>query len=165
MIVAIDKRFPGHARKTMHAIWGTGQMMFSKTIVVVDRDVPVRNAPELVWKVLTAIDPERDIEFVHGPVDELDFASRLPCYGSKMGIDATRKWKEEGFDRRWPDQIEMSQEVKTRVDELWPSLGILRPQAVDSRQSTSTAPAFVTAGWRLLTWPSSGGEFRAVQRC
>jgi 4-hydroxy-3-polyprenylbenzoate decarboxylase len=125
MIVAIDKRFPGHARKTMHAIWGTGQMMFSKTIVVVDRDVPVRNAPELVWKVLTAIDPERDIEFVHGPVDELDFASRLPCYGSKMGIDATRKWKEEGFDRRWPDQIEMSQEVKTRVDELWPSLGIL----------------------------------------
>jgi 4-hydroxy-3-polyprenylbenzoate decarboxylase len=125
MIVAIDKRFPGHARKTMHAIWGTGQMMFSKTIVVVDRDVPVRNAPELVWKVLTAIDPERDIEFVHGPVDELDFASRLPCYGSKMGIDATRKWKGEGFDRRWPDEIVMSQEVKRRVDEIWPSLGIL----------------------------------------
>jgi 4-hydroxy-3-polyprenylbenzoate decarboxylase len=124
MIVAIDKRFPGHARKTMHAIWGTGQMMFSKTIVVVDRDVEVRNAPELVWKVLTAIDPERDIEFVHGPVDELDFASRLPCYGSKMGIDATRKWKEEGFDRRWPDQIEMDGEVKRRVDEIWPSLGI-----------------------------------------
>jgi 4-hydroxy-3-polyprenylbenzoate decarboxylase len=124
MIVAIDKRFPGHARKTMHAIWGTGQMMFSKTIVVVDRDVEVRNAPELVWKVLTAIDPERDIEFVHGPVDELDFASRLPCYGSKMGIDATRKWKEEGFDRRWPDQIEMDGDVKRRVDEIWPSLGI-----------------------------------------
>ena len=117
--------FPGHARKTMHAIWGTGQMMFSKTIVVVDKDVSVRNAPELVWKVLTAIDPERDIEFVHGPVDELDFASRLPCYGSKMGIDATRKWKGEGFDRRWPDEIVMSREVKARVDELWPSLGIL----------------------------------------
>jgi 4-hydroxy-3-polyprenylbenzoate decarboxylase len=124
MIVAIDKRFPGHARKTMHAIWGTGQMMFSKTIVVVDKDVPVRNAPDLVWKVLTAIDPERDIEFVHGPVDELDFAARLPCYGSKMGIDATRKWKEEGFDRRWPDEIVMSDEVKRRVDEIWQSLGI-----------------------------------------
>ena len=124
MIVAIDKRFPGHARKTMHAIWGTGQMMFSKTIVVVDRDVEVRNAPELVWKVLTAIDPERDIEFVHGPVDELDFASRLPCYGSKMGIDATRKWKEEGFHRRWPDEIVMDAEVKRRVDEIWSSLGI-----------------------------------------
>ena len=124
MIVAIDKRFPGHARKTMHAIWGTGQMMFSKTIVVVDRDVPLRNTPELLWRVLTAIDPERDIEFVRGPVDELDFASRLPCYGSKMGIDATRKWKEEGFTRRWPDEIVMSPEVKKRVDELWPSLGI-----------------------------------------
>ncbi len=124
MIVSIDKRFPGHARKTMHAIWGTGQMMFSKTIVVVDRDVDLRNRPELLWRVLTAIDPERDIEFVHGPVDELDFSARLPCYGSKMGIDATRKWKEEGFERRWPDEIVMAADVKKRVDELWPSLGI-----------------------------------------
>jgi 4-hydroxy-3-polyprenylbenzoate decarboxylase len=124
MIVSIDKRYPGHARKTMHAIWGTGQMMFSKTIVVVDADVPLRDGPELLWRALTAIDPERDIEFVHGPVDELDFASRLPCYGSKMGIDATRKWKEEGFLRPWPDEIVMSEEVRKRVDELWPSLGI-----------------------------------------
>ena len=61
---------------------------------------------------------------MHGPVDELDFASRLPCYGSKMGIDATRKWKEEGFERRWPDEIVMSAEVKKKVDGLWPSLGI-----------------------------------------
>ncbi len=124
MLVAIDKRFPGHARKTMHAIWGTGQMMFSKTIVVVDRDVDLRNGRELLWRVLTAIDPERDIEFVHGPVDELDFASRLPCYGSKMGIDATRKWKEEGFTRPWPDEIVMSREVRERIDSLWPLLGI-----------------------------------------
>jgi 4-hydroxy-3-polyprenylbenzoate decarboxylase len=124
MIVAIDKRFPGHARKTMHAIWGTGQMMFTKTIVVVDRDVDVRNAAEVVWRALTAIDPERDIELVKGPVDELDFASRLPCFGSKMGIDATRKGPEEGFARRWPDPIEMSPEVRARVDRLWPALGI-----------------------------------------
>src|SRR6266542_1366831 len=124
MLVSIDKRYPGHARKTMHAIWGTGQMMFTKTIVVFDRDVDLRNSPEALWRTLTAIDPERDIEFVHGPVDELDFAARLPCYGSKMGIDATRKWKEEGFERRWPDEIVMSAEVKKRVDELWPSLGI-----------------------------------------
>ncbi|MGH9318150.1 MAG: menaquinone biosynthesis decarboxylase [Thermoanaerobaculia bacterium] len=124
MIVAIDKRFPGHARKTMHAIWGTGQMMFSKTVVVVDKDVDLRNGRELLWRVLTAIDPERDIEFVHGPVDELDFASRLPCYGSKMGIDATRKWKEEGFVRPWPDEIVMSREVRERIDALWPLLGI-----------------------------------------
>ena len=124
MIVAIDKRFPGHARKTMHAIWGTGQMMFTKTIVVVDRDVDVHNAAEVVWRALTAIDPERDIELVKGPVDELDFASRLPCFGSKLGIDATRKWPEEGFTRRWPDPIEMSAEVRSRIDRLWPALGI-----------------------------------------
>ncbi len=124
MLVSIDKRYPGHARKTMHAIWGTGQMMFTKTIVVFDRDVDLRNFPEALWRTLTAIDPERDIEFVHGPVDELDFAARLPCYGSKMGIDATRKWKEEGFLRRWPDEIVMSDDVRRRVDALWPELGI-----------------------------------------
>ena len=124
MIVSIDKRFPGHARKTMHAIWGTGQMMFTKTVVVVDKDVDVRDSRRLLWKVLAAIDPERDIEFVHGPVDELDHAAPRPCLGSKMGIDATRKWKEEGFDRRWPDEIVMSDEVRRKVDALWPTLGI-----------------------------------------
>ncbi len=85
MVVAIDKRFPGHARKTMHAIWGTGQMMFTKTIVVVDADVDLRSGPEVLWRVLTAIDPERDIEFVRGPVDELDFASRLPLLRQQDG--------------------------------------------------------------------------------
>jgi 4-hydroxy-3-polyprenylbenzoate decarboxylase len=124
MIVAIQKRYPGHARKTMHAIWGTGQMMFTKVIVVVDADVDVRGGPELLWRALTAIDPERDLEIVHGPVDELDFASRLPCYGSKIGFDATRKWREEGFQRPWPDPIEMSADVKRRIDALWPSLGL-----------------------------------------
>jgi 4-hydroxy-3-polyprenylbenzoate decarboxylase len=126
-IVSIDKRYPGHARKTMHAIWGMGQLMFTKTIVVVDAGVDVRGGKELLWRVLTAVDPERDIEIVHGPVDELDFASRLPCYGSKLGVDATRKWKEEGFARRWPDEIVMSEDVKRRIDALWPSLGI-RPK-------------------------------------
>jgi 4-hydroxy-3-polyprenylbenzoate decarboxylase len=126
MIVAIDKRYPGHARKTMHAVWGTGQMMFTKAIVVVDADVDVRGGPEVLWRALTAIDPERDIEIVHGPVDELDFASRLPCYGSKIGIDATRKWREEGFLRPWPDAIVMSEDVKRRIDALWPALGLPR---------------------------------------
>ena len=123
-LVAIDKRYPGHARKTMHAIWGTGQMMFTKMIVVLDAGVNLDDPGEVVWRALTAIDPERDIEFAHGPVDELDFASRLPCFGSKMGIDATRKWPSEGFTRRWPDAIEMSEEVRRRIDALWPSLGI-----------------------------------------
>ncbi|HEY7369912.1 MAG TPA: menaquinone biosynthesis decarboxylase [Thermoanaerobaculia bacterium] len=126
-IVAIDKRYPGHARKTMHAIWGMGQLMFTKVIVVVDGGVDPRNIPEVVWRALTAIDPQRDVEMVRGPVDELDFAARLSCYGSKMGIDATRKWKGEGFEGRWPDAIEMDEATRRRIDQLWPTLGIRLP--------------------------------------
>lgn len=124
MLVSIDKRYPGHARKTMHAIWGTGQMMFSKVIVVLDADVNVHDPAEVVWRALTAIDPERDIELVRGPVDELDFAARQPCYGSKLGVDATRKWPGEGFAGRWPDPILMTPEIKRKIDALWPRLGI-----------------------------------------
>ena len=124
ILVRIRKSYPGHARKVMHSIWGTGQAMFSKVIVVVDEDVDVQNYSEVVWKALNNIDPERDIEFVRGPVDSLDHASRLPNYGSKMGIDATRKWPGEGFTRPWPDVIEMSEEVKRRVDDLWKQSGL-----------------------------------------
>jgi 4-hydroxy-3-polyprenylbenzoate decarboxylase len=124
MLVAIRKSYPGHARKVMHAIWGLGQAMFTKCIVVVDEDVDVQDVREVAWKALNNIDPERDIEFVHGPVDSLDHASRLPNFGSKMGIDATRKWPEEGFHRPWPDVIEMTPEVKRRVDELWRKAGL-----------------------------------------
>ncbi len=119
ILVSMRKSYPGHARKVMHSIWGAGQAMFSKVIVVVDEDVDVQNLREVAWKALNHIDPQRDIEFVLGPVDSLDHASRLPNYGSKMGIDATRKWPGEGFARPWPDVIEMSPEVKSRVDELW----------------------------------------------
>jgi len=119
ILVKIRKSYPGHARKVMHSIWGTGQAMFSKVIVVVDEDVDVQNYGEVAWKALNNIDPERDIEFVHGPVDSLDHSSRLPNYGSKMGIDATRKWPGEGFTRPWPDVIEMPAEIKRRVDALW----------------------------------------------
>ena len=108
----------------MNAIWGTGQMMFTKVIVVVDADVNIHDPAEVVWRALTAIDPERDVELVRGPVDELDFAARLPCYGSKLGVDATRKWPGEGFTGRWPDPILMSPEVRRRIDALWPRLGI-----------------------------------------
>jgi 4-hydroxy-3-polyprenylbenzoate decarboxylase len=124
ILVAIRKSYPGHARKVMHAIWGLGQAMFSKCIVVVDEDVDVQNVGEVAWKALNNIDPERDIQFVMGPVDSLDHASRLPNYGSKMGIDATRKWKEEGFVRPWPGVIRMSEEVRKRVDELWKKTGL-----------------------------------------
>jgi 4-hydroxy-3-polyprenylbenzoate decarboxylase len=124
ILVSMRKSYPGHARKVMHAIWGTGQAMFSKCIVVVDEEVDVQNVREVAWKALNNIDPERDIEFALGPVDSLDHSSRLPNFGSKMGIDATRKWPTEGFTRPWPGLIEMSPEVKKRVGELWKSAGL-----------------------------------------
>jgi len=124
MIVAIRKSYPGHARKIMNAIWSLGQAMFTKVIVVVDHDVDVQNPSEVVWKTLCAIDPQRDVEFVLGPVDTLEHASRLQDFGSKMGIDATRKWQSEGFARPWPDEIRMDAATKARVDALWQSLGI-----------------------------------------
>ena len=98
--------------------------MFSKCIVVVDHDVNVQDLSEVAWKALNNIDPQRDIEFVTGPVDSLDHASRLPNFGSKMGIDATKKWPAEGFTRPWPDVIQMSPEVKKRVDDLWRKAGL-----------------------------------------
>ena len=124
ILVAIRKSYPGHARKVMHAIWGLGQAMFSKVIVVVDEDVDVQNTSEVAWKALNNIDPERDIQFVMGPVDSLDHASRLVNYGSKMGVDATKKWPGEGFTRPWPDVIRMPEEVRRRVDELWKRAGL-----------------------------------------
>ena len=78
----------------------------------------------MVWKALNHIDPERDIQFTFGPIDSLDHASRLPNYGSKMGVDATRKWPTEGFTRPWPDEMRMNPEVKARVDALWKDLGL-----------------------------------------
>ncbi len=123
ILVSIRKSYPGHARKVMHAIWGLGQAMFSKCIVVVDEDVDVQNVREVAWKALNNIDPERDIQFVLGPVDSLDHSSRMPSYGSKMGVDATRKWPGEGFARPWPNVIQMTPEVKRRVDELWKQAG------------------------------------------
>ncbi|MCZ6690381.1 MAG: menaquinone biosynthesis decarboxylase [Planctomycetota bacterium] len=127
LIVSIRKRYPGHARKVMHSFWGLGQAMLSKCIVVVDDDTDVHNVGEVVWKVLNHIDPERDIEFVHGPIDSLDHASRLPNYGSKMGIDGTKKLASEGFQRKWPDEILMTPEIRRRVEERWKEFGIPIP--------------------------------------
>ncbi|MCZ2156367.1 MAG: menaquinone biosynthesis decarboxylase [Bryobacterales bacterium] len=124
ILVSIRKAYPGHARKVMHSIWGTGQAMFSKCIVVVDDDVDVQNVSEVAWKALNNIDPERDIEMVMGPTDSLDHASRLLNYGSKMGVDATKKWATEGFTRRWPDVLTMDPAVKKRVDALWRKAGL-----------------------------------------
>jgi 4-hydroxy-3-polyprenylbenzoate decarboxylase len=124
MIVSIRKSYPGHARKVMNGIWALGQAMFTKCIVVVDEDVNVQDIGEVVLKVFNNIDPERDIQFTLGPVDSLDHASRLPNFGSKMGIDATRKWPAEGFTRPWPDEILMNEKTKEQVDRRWKEFGI-----------------------------------------
>lgn len=124
IVVAIRKSYPGHARKIMHAIWSMGQAMLTKVVVVVDHDVDVQNSAEVVWKALCAIDPERDVEFALGPLDTLDHAARMQDYGSKMGIDATRKWPEEGVHRPWPAEIKMDSAVKARIDSLWEKIGL-----------------------------------------
>jgi 4-hydroxy-3-polyprenylbenzoate decarboxylase len=124
MIVSIKKSYPGQARKVMNAIWSLGQAMFTKCIIVVDEDVNVQSIAEVTLKALNHIDPERDIQFTLGPVDSLDHASRLPNYGSKMGIDATRKWPSEGFTRPWPDEIQMDEKTKALVDKKWKELGL-----------------------------------------
>jgi 4-hydroxy-3-polyprenylbenzoate decarboxylase len=124
MLVSIRKQYPGHARKIMNAIWGLGQAMFTKCIVVVDDDVDVQKPGEVVWKVLNNIDPERDIQFMLGPIDVLDHAAREMGFGSKMGIDGTRKWKGEGFTRRWPRENNVSAEVKQMVNEKWKRFGL-----------------------------------------
>ncbi|MFI5165769.1 MAG: menaquinone biosynthesis decarboxylase [Thermoanaerobaculales bacterium] len=124
MIVAIDKRYPQHARKVMHGIWGLGQASFTKVIVVVDGDVNVHDPAEVAWRALGNIDPQRDMEFVSGPAETLDHASRMPWWGSKVGVDATRKWPTEGFSRPWPGDIVMTPEVKAKIDAIWSQLGV-----------------------------------------
>src|SRR5829696_3892886 len=114
VLVSIDKRYPGHARKIMNAFWGLGQLMFSKTIIVVDRDVDVQNVSEVAWIAGTHVDPQRDIQFTRGPMDDLENASDLPAYGSKMGIDATRKWPGEGFLRDWPTRLKTTESASRK---------------------------------------------------
>jgi 4-hydroxy-3-polyprenylbenzoate decarboxylase len=124
VFVSIDKQYPGQAYKVMNAMWGQGLMSLAKVLIVVDKDVDVRNEKEAWWIALNNIDPERDTRFSMGPMDVLDHSSRAFTYGSKMGIDATRKWPEEGFTRNWPKLIEMDEATKSRVDAMWSKLGL-----------------------------------------
>ena len=124
MIVAIRKSYAGHARKVMNGIWAMGQAMFTKCVIVVDEDCDVQDLAEVTLRVANNIDPERDIQFTLGPVDSLDHASRLPNFGSKMGIDATRKWPAEGFTRPWPAMLTQDPAVVRKIDSLWKKLGI-----------------------------------------
>ena len=124
MIVSIRKSYAGHARKIMNGIWAMGQAMFTKCVIVVDEDCDVQDLSEVTLRVANNIDPERDIQFTLGPVDTLDHASRLPNYGSKMGIDATRKWAAEGFTRPWPAMLKQDPAIVAKIDAIWKKLGI-----------------------------------------
>jgi len=124
VFVKIKKRYPGHAFKVMNAIWGLGQLMFSKFIVVVDDWVDVQDLSEVLWVLGNHCEPERDTLMTKGPRDALDHASPLPHYGSKMGFDATQKWPEEGHTRPWPDRIEMGNEIPEGVKAVLDSLGL-----------------------------------------
>lgn len=124
VVVSIDKRYPMHARKVCYAIWGTGQMMLSKFIIVVDKHVNVQDEQEVLWHLWNSVDPRRDTFCVDGPLDALDHTCPQPAWGSKMGIDATKKWPSEGFTREWPDELEMTDEVEQRVDGFWSELGL-----------------------------------------
>ena len=123
-IVSIKKNYPGQAKKVMQAIWGLGQLMFSKVVIVVENSVNVQNLKEVSWRVLNSLDPKRDIIFSEGPVDELDVASCYAYYGTKMGIDATDKGPEEGMKRPWPDEIVMSADVQALVAKRWKEYGL-----------------------------------------
>jgi len=119
VLVSIDKRYPGHARKVMHAFWGLGQLMFSKCIVVVDKDVNVQDPAEVAWIAGTHVDPSRDIQIVTGPVDDLDDAAIAPAFGGKMGVDATRKLPSEGMTREWPKRLVTSDAAARKAAAIW----------------------------------------------
>ena len=124
VLVSIRKRYPGHARKVIHGLWGLGLLMLAKAIVVVDEWVDVQNLNQTAWQALGNVDWARDSIVTQGPVDQLDHAAAQPAYGGKIGIDATAKLPEEGHARPWPQVVAMAPEVKARVDELWKTLGL-----------------------------------------
>jgi 4-hydroxy-3-polyprenylbenzoate decarboxylase len=123
VIVSIRKRFPGHARKVMHAVWGLGLLSLSKTVVVVDEHVDVHDYQQVFFYACANVDPKRDVVLTEGPIDQLDHATTLQAYGGKLGIDATRKGPDEGA-RPWPPEIEMSAEVRALVDRRWVEYGL-----------------------------------------
>ena len=123
VIVSIRKAFPGHAKKVMHAIWGLGMLSLSKSVVVVDESVDVHDYESVFFQACANVDPKRDLLLSEGPLDQLDHAAVLHCYGGKLGIDATTKWASEDA-RPWPEPIEMSTEIKDLVSERWSEYGI-----------------------------------------
>jgi 4-hydroxy-3-polyprenylbenzoate decarboxylase len=133
-IVSIRKAYPGHAKKVMSALWGLGHMMMlTRVLVVVDADVDVQDTRAVAWFVLNNLAPERDLVTMPGPVDDLDHGSYNVAYGTKMGIDATRKDASEGYTREWPPEMIMDDDVRVRVAKRWREYGLA---ALDGRASS-----------------------------
>ncbi|MER3466466.1 MAG: menaquinone biosynthesis decarboxylase, partial [Armatimonadota bacterium] len=122
--VKIRKRYPGHAFKVMNAIWGLGLLMFTKFIFVFEEDVDVHDLNDVLFRIGANCDPMRDSLLVKGPLDQLDHAADVTGFGGKIGFDCTYKWAREGFPREWPPFIQMSDDVKRRIDAIWDELGI-----------------------------------------
>ncbi|MBI3721477.1 MAG: UbiD family decarboxylase [Fimbriimonas ginsengisoli] len=123
--VSIRKRYPGHAYKAMNTLWGLGALAFTKFVFVVDEDANVQDVGEMLFRIGANCDPGRDTLISKGPVDQLDHAAQEMGFGGKIGFDCTHKWPgENGFARDYPKLITMSEDVKRRVDELWPRLGL-----------------------------------------
>ncbi|MGI0132808.1 MAG: menaquinone biosynthesis decarboxylase [Thermoplasmata archaeon] len=125
-VISIRKAFPQHPRKVMHALWGLGQLMFTRYVVIVDAEVNVHDLKEVLYRVGLQADPERDLELVHGPVDQLSISNPVPNQGAKIGIDATKKRADEGFPRPWPEEIRMDATTVKKVDDLVASDASLR---------------------------------------
>jgi 4-hydroxy-3-polyprenylbenzoate decarboxylase len=124
VIVSIRKRYPGHARKVMQALWGMGLMMLAKTIVVVSEHVNVQDLSEVAWRATGNIDPKRDLVILEGPMDDLDHAALRHRYGGKLGVDATEKGPLDDVGQAWPEEIRMSDEIRERVARRWNEYGL-----------------------------------------
>src|SRR5213594_76515 len=124
VIVSIKKRYPGHARKVMTALWGMGLMMLAKTIVVVSDRVNVHDLSEVAWRATGNIDPKRDLMMLEGPMDDLDHAALRHRFGGKLGIDASEKSALDDIVQPWPDEIVMSDEIRELVTRRWKDYGL-----------------------------------------
>lgn len=126
LIISIRKSYPGHAQKVMSAIWGLGMMSLTKSIFVFDADCNVQDLKEVAWRAFGNVDPKRDVVFAEGPVDELDHSASKDFIGSKIGFDCTRKTEAEGMARPWPEDMEMSDEIKKLVSQRWDEYGLAK---------------------------------------
>jgi 4-hydroxy-3-polyprenylbenzoate decarboxylase len=141
VLISIKKQYPHHASRLAHGLWGAGQMMFSKVICVVDDDVDVHDPAQVAWRVLANLDPKRDFAFVEGPIDQLDHGANQALWGGKVCVDGTRKWREEGYTREWPEPCRMRADVAARVEEICRELGLGGSAGGRPVQPDSAAPA------------------------